>query len=216
MTGLTRFAVIAGAGATVVLGLCWLALAEAIVDRSGTPTPADTAVLTFMIANRSTAGTAVMFVVTTLGGTLAMSVAALLAAAWLSRRRAWSQATLVLLAGIGAFVLLPLTKHLIDRSRPPPGAQLVLMTNPAFPSGHALGSLAVIGVITAVALARLRAGRTRIIVAATATMFVLLVGASRLYLGVHWATDILGGWLLAGTWLGLCLAGYALRRRPPS
>jgi undecaprenyl-diphosphatase len=208
-------AALAGAVAAAALGLAWIALADAVVDRSGAPTGLDDAVLAVMMDHRSPVLTAVLLVITSMGGTLGMTVATFLTAAWLAWHRAWPHAVLIVVAGAGAAVLVPLTKNLIGRARPPPADQLVVLTNQAFPSGHALGSLTVIGAITAVALTRLRTRRARVTATVAAAVFVVSVGVSRLYLGVHWATDVLGGWLLGGAWLGLCLTAYYLLTAAP-
>jgi undecaprenyl-diphosphatase len=205
-----RSAVIAGALTAAVLGLVWLALADVIVDRDGAPTPLDASVLSFMIAERTALLTVILTVITHAGGTLGMTVVAVAAIGWLGRRRQWSDAVLVAVAGLGASILVTVTKGVVGRIRPPTLDHLVIHTNPAFPSGHSLGSLTVIGVVTAVALSHLPARRTRVTVTCTAVVFVLAVGISRLYLGVHWATDVLGGWLLGGAWLTLCLTLNAL------
>ena len=198
-------AVVAGALSAIVLALTWVALADAIVDRHGAPTPLDAAVLSFLAGHRGAALTAILTVITYAGGTASMTVVTAAAAGWLARRRDWSDAVLVAVTGFGALILIPVTKNLIGRDRPPIAGQVLVLTTPAFPSGHALGSFTVSGVVTVVALGRLRASRARVLFCCAAILFVLAVGISRLYLGVHWATDVLGGWLLGGTWLTLCL-----------
>ena len=213
-----RFTVAAGALAAAVLGLAWLALADLIVDRGGAPTALDNAVLAFMVGHRYHLLTVLLAGITNAGGTLAMTVVTVVASGWLVGRRQWGQAALVTVTGLGSAVLVPLTKGIVGRVRPPTGDHLVVQTNPAFPSGHTLGSFTVIGVVTAIALMRPHTRRVRVAIAGAATLFVFAVGLSRLYLGVHWATDVIGGWLLGAAWLALCLTGGALlaRARVPS
>jgi undecaprenyl-diphosphatase len=194
------------------LALLWLALAGLVLSRHGTPIGPDNPALSFLVHHRTAVLTSTLLVITNLGGTLSMTLATLLAAAWLAWRRAWSDVLLVVVAGTGALILVPVTKNLIGRVRPAAPNQVVLLTNNAFPSGHALGSLTVVGAITAVALAHLTRGWLRFTLAALAALFVLAVGLSRLYLGVHWTTDVLGGWLLGAAWLTLCLTLRAARR----
>jgi membrane-associated phospholipid phosphatase len=197
-----------------VLGLVWLALAAVVLARDGAPTTVDSSVLAFMMDHRTRPLTIALTVITSVGSPFGMTMASLVAGAWLATRRAWPHLVLVAAVGVGAIVLVTGVKTLVDRVRPPTPDQVVILTNPAFPSGHALGSLTVVGVITAVALARLTGRGAKVAVAVTATAFVVCVGISRLYLGVHWTTDVLGGWLLGGAWLALCLAGHArLARR---
>ncbi|WP_063057946.1 phosphatase PAP2 family protein [Nocardia sienata] len=147
-------------------------------------------------------------VITHLGGSVAMWTLALLACAVLLRRGAY--ADLLLVAGVGAAsaVLVPVSKQLIGRSRPPVAGQLVEVSNPAFPSGHSVGSAAVVGVLAVLFCMRTAHRVAGVIVAASAVVFVLLVGLSRIYLGVHWPTDVLAGWALGGL---LIAVGVAVR-----
>lgn len=201
-----------------MFGTLWLALASLIVNRHGVPTGPDGPVLSFLVEHRTPALTGTLRTITNLGGTLGMTIATALAASWLAWRRAAADLILVVVAGAGALILVPVTKDLVGRARPAAAEQVVVLTNPAFPSGHALGSCTVIGVIAAVALARLTRRWLRIAVAVLAAAFVVAVGVSRLYLGVHWTTDVLAGWLLAAAWLSLCFATRPvwLRRWQPA
>ncbi|MEG8178260.1 phosphatase PAP2 family protein [Nocardia terpenica] len=143
-----------------------------------------------------------------MGGTGAMAGVAAVVFAGLVWRRMWGRAGLVGVATAGAGVLVVGVKHVVGRSRPPVVDHLVVETNQSFPSGHSLGSIVVIGVLAALLV--LGAGRTavRVAIIAVAAIFVAAVGISRLYLGVHWPTDILGGWSLGGLWLVLCLVAW--------
>jgi len=85
-------------------------------------------------------------------------------------------------------------------------------TNESFPSGHALASAAILGVVLVVLLP-LRGRATRIGVLLGVGLFVVAIGLSRLYLGVHWATDVLGGWVTGLAWLALCLTARQLWRQ---
>jgi membrane-associated phospholipid phosphatase len=79
--------------------------------------------------------------------------------------------------------------------------------NLAYPSGHSTQAIVSWGMLAVVALAG-RSRRARIFGLTAAAVVVLLVGASRVYLGVHWLTDVLGGYALGGAWLALILALY--------
>lgn len=100
-----------------------------------------------------------------------------------------------------------LLKQLFDRARPAIVPHLVEVGSPSFPSGHAMQSAIIyltIGTLVVRAEADARVRRT---VLALAIGLVLMIGASRVYLGVHWPSDVLAGWLVGATWaIGASLA----------
>jgi undecaprenyl-diphosphatase len=120
---------------------------------------------------------------------------------WFLRRRTWRP----LLLGIGAYggatILSNSIKALIDRPRPPASEWLVHVSGSAFPSGHATESVAVYGIIAALAAAATPYWGRRVGVWVGALIIWTMVGTTRLYLGVHWLTDVLGGTALGGVWL---------------
>jgi membrane-associated phospholipid phosphatase len=114
-------------------------------------------------------------------------------------------------------VALPLTngfKNLYDRPRPPVGERLAIEGNPSLPSGHALGSVVVIGVLAAVVVLLMRSLALRVLAVVAAAVLVATIGISRLYLAVHWTTDVLAGWFLGGAWLALCVTVLCVARTP--
>lgn len=194
---------LAGVLVTAVLAAAMLVLTCVVVWYSG-PVGPDSPWLQWFVEHRTGPLTAVAKVVSALGDTVTVAIYTLVACALLAWRRHWEQAVLIATAAIGAGLLVYFGKLLIGRDRPPVGYRLVTETNHSYPSGHALGSTVVIGVLVAAALPLL--SRTaRIAAIAFAVVFPLAVGVSRLYLGVHWTTDVLAGWLLGACWLTLCL-----------
>ncbi|MFG2820979.1 phosphatase PAP2 family protein [Kitasatospora sp. NPDC048365] len=99
--------------------------------------------------------------------------------------------------------------HGFGRPRPPPAYWAFTPSGFAFPSGHAFTAAVCAGLL-AVAVARTHPNARRV-AAALALTFAAVIGATRVYLGVHWPLDVLGGWLLATAWL---LIGAALLRTP--
>ena len=136
--------------------------------------------------------------------TLVVTVATLL----LHRPRA---AALAVLAVVGASLLQLGLKPLFDRPRPNVFPRLEQVGNAAYPSSHAIVSAAL--ALALVVICWKRPWRTS--AAGLALLYVLAVGFSRIYLGVHYPSDVLAGWLLAGAWvagLGAVLAPGRRRR----
>lgn len=115
-------------------------------------------------------------------------------------------------AYLGAVGLYELAKVLVARPRPPAVEDLVHATGASFPSGHTTQALAAWGMFAFLVL-RARPQHSRWALTG-ATLLVLLVGASRIYLGAHWLTDVLGGFALGGAWLAILLI-IDLKNRPP-
>jgi undecaprenyl-diphosphatase len=86
-------------------------------------------------------------------------------------------------------------------------------TDDSFPSGHAVQTIVFYGLLATLALEWPAAARQRWVVLGTTAAVVALVGYTRVYLGNHWPTDVLGGWLVGWAWLGVL---GALRRRLPA
>ncbi len=135
----------------------------------------------------------------------------------LARERRWSDIVLLIVAVVGAVLLSPLTKHLVSRARPTTFFR-TSATGYSFPSGHALN-------VTCLALAlgfilwRLPWHRAvKIAWTLTLVVYAACVGASRVVLGVHYPTDVLGGFLLGAAWATLLMAlvlGIERSRPPP-
>jgi undecaprenyl-diphosphatase len=167
----------------------------------------DNATRDWLIERRSPGLTAVMTACTTVGSSPVLASLAFGIAVWLGVTRHRPEALLVAGTTVGALVLSPLLKNLVERARPG-DAHLVLVNSWAFPSGHSLTSTAVIGVLTVLASSRLTGRPARAAVATLGVLLIVAVGVSRVYLGVHWPTDVLAGWLMGALWLALCLLAY--------
>lgn len=168
------------------------------------PTPADTAALQGSMAMRTADRTALAIAVTDVGSTIAMAVVALATGAWLLTVGRRADAAFVVGAWLGGLALFRGLKVVLDRARPPSADRLVAVTNESLPSGHATMATVVIGSLVALAWAG-RTTATRAALVALAALWIGAVGATRIYLGVHWFTDVVAGWLVGGTWLAVCI-----------
>jgi undecaprenyl-diphosphatase len=151
---------------------------------------------------------------TALGGVAVLTLLTVAVAAWLALRRLWG-ATWLLLASVGGgIVVSTLLKLAFERARPdlvPHGSHV---SSASFPSGHSMMA-AVVYLTLGVLLARVEPRRrTKAYVLSVAVILTLLVGVSRVYLGVHWPTDVLAGWSIGAGWALLCwLVARWLQRR---
>ena len=150
---------------------------------------------------------------TSFGGTLVLIMMALIAGAYLvlTRRGPAAIYLAVCLAGGGA--LSNIVKATMGRSRPDEIYQAVPVFSASFPSGHALLS-AVFYLTLGALLSRVQERkRVKAFLLATAVWMTLLVGSTRIYLGVHWTTDVLAGWTLGAAWAALCWCGLLLLQK---
>lgn len=179
------------------------------------PTVPDVAALDESLMARTADVTVAAVTVTEVGSTLSMGVLAVLVAGWLLARRRFADAVFVLGAAAGGAALFRGLKSLFDRARPPELDRLVTVTNESLPSGHATMSTVVIGSLVVLAWGgRSVAGRVAMV--SIAALWVGAVGATRVYLGVHWFTDVVAGWLVGATWLAMCAIAWSwwARRLP--
>jgi undecaprenyl-diphosphatase len=142
---------------------------------------------------------------TALGSTGVLTVVVLAIAGFLGMTRKGHAALLVLASVAGGVLISQTMKWAYARPRPdlvPHGAEVFTAS---FPSGHSMMS-AVVYLTLGALLARTQADRAvKAYILAIAVLLTVLVGASRVYLGVHWPTDVLAGWALGGLWALVCL-----------
>jgi len=123
-------------------------------------------------------------------------------------------ALLIFVAVAGGQVLSSLLKVGVDRPRPELVSHLVSETSLSFPSGHAMLSAVTYLTLGSLAARFLHGRATKIYVLSLAVLSTVLVGVSRIYLGVHWPSDVLAGWCAGFAWAMLCwLVARALQRR---
>lgn len=150
--------------------------------------------------------------VTTLGNGIVLAGVAAIAAYLLARRRYYAEAVLMVLAYVGAQFLSYSLKLAFRRDRPFFTDPLATVSTYSFPSGHATVSIAVYGALCLVLVRRLT-GPARVVCVAAAVLLVSLIGFSRLYLGVHFLSDVLAGYSVGLAWLALCVVVLDLHHR---
>ena len=187
---------------------------------SGSTQAFDDAVLTWIGQHRSTALEPIILEITFLGtGTVVTAIVAVAAMfLWLTRHK--YSASLLLISTIGGIVLNNLLKVGFDRPRPRVfewGSQAL---SSSFPSGHAMSAAVVYGTVAYLAARLQKRHWHRAVTLLVAGLLILMIGATRLYLGVHYPSDVLAGIIIGLAWAAFCMATleaiqvYARKREP--
>jgi membrane-associated phospholipid phosphatase len=145
------------------------------------------------------------------GGTLTIAILAVLTvsyAVWAWRR--WREPMLVALAVIGEVGIFLLVTMLVDRERPPVEQLDEAPPTSSFPSGHTAAAIVLYGALAVLASERARSALVRGLFLTVAVVVPLVVAVSRLYRGMHYLTDVLGGVLLGTAWLYAAVHGIRL------
>ena len=151
--------------------------------------------------------------VTSLGSMTVLIIIVSGTAGFLALSRARAAAVLLLASVCGGAVLMQVLKDTFARVRPDVVSHSLVELTRSFPSGHS--TLAAVTYLTLGALvARVQPSRPRkVFVLFLAITLTLLVGVSRVYLGLHWPTDVLAGWCLGAAWAMVCWLGEAWLQR---
>ena len=154
--------------------------------------------------------------VTALGSVTVLTLIVLFVASLFAALRRWREAGVLLLAAGGGVALSQALKLVFGRARPDEALRLVDAINASFPSGHAMLSAVVWLTLGALVARFADRRRVKVFALAGAAVVTVLVGLSRVYLGVHWPSDVLAGWALGAAWaMAWWLAAQALDRRWP-
>jgi membrane-associated phospholipid phosphatase len=179
-------------------------ISEDIVNREPL-TIADAQLSTWLHSHGSPFLTHAMFAITSFGSTRAAALIAVPFGLYLLWRRRfyWLAATI---SSIGGGMLLNrLLKYAFHRPRPFFDDPLLKLTSYSFPSGHTMTATVLYGVLAAYFFAATTDWRRRVLIVFSASFLILLVGLSRMYLGAHYLSDVLGAMAEGLAWLSFCL-----------
>jgi undecaprenyl-diphosphatase len=165
----------------------------------------DTGIITWLHGYWGPSSDQLMLFFTTLGDFWALAPLVVLAVYGLLRRGRWIDAAGLVLAGGGAWLLNLLLKSIFERPRPDLFDGPLHLATYSFPSGHAMGSIAGYGMLAFVAIRLTSSWLLRIAIALTAALLVFAIGLSRIYFGVHYPTDVIGGYLAGSLWLTISI-----------
>ena len=149
----------------------------------------------------SPALTAAMKAFTVIGSSIPMLLLLATVVAAFRFARLPRQAMMMAIAMAGALVIELSLKHVFHRARPQPYFNVPLPTSYSFPSGHALSAACFYGMLALLVAARVRRRSYRIAIWTVCGLMIAMIGISRIYLGVHYPSDVVGGYTTACVWL---------------
>ncbi len=174
----------------------------------------DTVLLEWLHGHATPTGYAMFHAITLLGSPVTLTVLALGMGLVLAARRQWILLGGWLAAFAGGGLLDAVLKLEIRRPRPPYAAAFLQHYSWSFPSGHAMGSLIGYGMLAYVlGVLWIHRRSAQIPLVLGAALLILAIGFSRLYLGVHYFSDVVGGYAAGLLWLAACISGVELARR---
>ncbi len=213
VTALEYLSVHLALGFAVVVGLSVFAALATRIGQTSTATRVDLALAQSLHAATSPGISDTLRVVTFLGeGWSQATIGVLVALALLrGRRRLWAVGWVVALAGGG--LLNTALKRAFARPRPVLADPILTASGFSFPSGHSMGTFVLAGMAAYLVVLHTRGTARHVGVVAIALGWSVTMGFSRMYLGVHYLTDVIGGFAAGACWLAVCVSGVEIARR---
>lgn len=197
---------VGGGLATIALTWLFLAIADEIPEHSALART-DMFVQRWIEAHGTEWGEKIFLVVSYLGAPVlaAVVVGAVL---WFAWRRDWYRTLALALTTIGGVILSDVLKMVFHRGRPETATEFITRQSWSFPSGHSMNSMIGYGFLTVLLLDHVTDRRRRSAIVICAAIVIGTIGFSRVYLGVHYMSDVAGGWIAGAAWLIACTIGY--------
>jgi membrane-associated phospholipid phosphatase len=200
-----------GLGIVVGITAAGAAVYDAVAENDGI-SRIDQPALDLAITLRTPTSTDVITAFTQLGGPIGMPIiTALITAVMVWRWRSGTPLVLMVIATAGSLLMTNVGKAVVGRPRPPlPEAVPPYEYAFSFPSGHTLNSTVIAGVVAYLLIRRLQTTWTRVLTVVVAVAWALTMGLSRVFLGHHWLTDVMFGWLAGAAWVALIITAHRL------
>jgi undecaprenyl-diphosphatase len=170
----------------------------------------DASVSSWAVSIQSPAFTEIARVIRYGFGTTALSIITALIVAYLFYRHYRNYALLLVVAMLGEFLIVTILKRLIHSARPLNG--IIPETGFSFPSGHATAAVVFLGLLTYLIWQHFKSRNPKILSGVLFLLLSLLVGFSRIYLNVHWLSDVVGAYSLGISWLTFCVLAFRLQK----
>jgi membrane-associated phospholipid phosphatase len=171
----------------------------------------DVAVLSWLQLHGSESGERVFEFVSWLGAPVLFAVD-IAVAAWLAIHRSWRSFALWVVAIAGGAVLDEVLKLSFQRARPSVASEFIHGGSWSFPSGHAMNSLVGYSMLAFLLREHVTNARVRVLIALAAALLIVAIGFSRLYLGVHYLSDVTAGYFAGGAWVLACVTAERYAR----
>jgi len=201
-------------GAIILIGAGWIfgGIAEDVV--TGDPlTVVDRDIAVWLHRHATPALTEAMKLISLLAWwPVVTGICLFMALCFVRKRSRYRLLALMLTIPVG-MLLNVMLKYSFHRSRPPWDDPLLVIGSFSFPSGHAMSATLLYGLLAAFGVREVQAWRWRVLAVLAAGLLVVLIGFSRLYLGVHYLSDVLAGIAAGSAWLALCLTAVGTLRR---
>jgi membrane-associated phospholipid phosphatase len=202
-----------GGIAAISAGYLFEELAEAVGLTTSAVYRVDQSIHNWFGHERQPAMTVLLDTATNIGGSIGLgAIVTVVAAILFARKERASAIFVVVTAGTGEILNLGL-KMIFARARPDLTSAISVARWYSFPSGHAMGSFIIFGALAYIVLRQPWPWGAKSAGLAIAMTMVVLVGLSRVYLGVHWASDIAGGWSAGTVWLASTIAAFEILLR---
>jgi undecaprenyl-diphosphatase len=200
--------VIVGLAVTLVAGDEFFDLAERLRNQSELLLRIDHGVHAWTQSNRHGFLTPFYLTFTIIGQPWALTLLLAIGVALCMLRREWSMAGFLVFTGAVGGLLNRLLKQIFARERPDLALALTDAARESFPSGHAMGSVIVLGALAWVTVKLGRRWMIQSLIIAAATVTIVVIAASRIYLGVHWVSDIAAGLAAGVCWLATTIVAW--------
>lgn len=205
--------VVVGALFTAWAGDQFLDLAEMVRANNPAVRHVDTSVHDWALSERSSGSTAFFLLMTTIGSPAAITAIGICVGIALLITRRYRWVAYLAVTSIGGGLLDSELKRYFARARPDVAEMLRHASGYSFPSGHAMGSTVMFGALSYFAFRLIGRLRWRAAAVALASTLILSIAASRVYLGVHWITDVVAGIAAGLMWVAITTVSYETFRR---
>jgi len=200
-----------GGAVVVVMALLSAEVYDNVVDDAGLAN-LDKPTLAWMETVRSPGLDSFVTGFTNLGGGIGMPIlGTILTALLIWRTRTWRPLILIGGAAAVSLTVTAVGKKLVGRTRPDHADAVPPYENsPSFPSGHTLNTTVVVGLVVYLACLHVQRTSARVGLITAGVLFIAGIGMSRVYLGHHWLTDVIVGWVLGLGWVGIVILAHRL------